>query len=167
MSTSPPAQSTRREKNKTQRQETTLISRPAQHQLNFVRTSKFFSFYLELYIDKFKNLIWTSKLKFSFHGVYTGFLSQYNWRWWYYKIFTFLSIDMEILTPWSSQIHPEVQPKCVQATEGCWNIHISMWETIFFNPLVRVDWYKYSPKWNRACHVWRVTFFLNSPTKTK
>jgi hypothetical protein len=23
---------------------------------------------------------------------------------------------------------------------------------------------KYSPKWNRACHVWRVTFFLNSPT---
>jgi hypothetical protein len=72
-----------------------------------------------LYIDKFKNLIRTSKFKFSFHGVYTGFLGQYNWQWWYYKLFTFLSVDMEILTPWSSQVHPEVQPKCVQATEGC------------------------------------------------
>jgi hypothetical protein len=37
----------------------------------------------------------------------------------YYKLFTFLSVDMEILTPGSSQVHPEVQPKCVQATEGC------------------------------------------------
>ena len=24
---------------------------------------------------------------------------------------------MEILTPWSSQVHPEAQPKCVQATD--------------------------------------------------
>ena len=32
------------------------------------------------------------------------------------------------------------------------------------SPKWRVDWNKYSPKWNRACHVWRVTFFLNSPT---
>jgi hypothetical protein len=26
---------------------------------------------------------------------------------------------IEQLTPWSSQVHPEAQPKCVQATEGC------------------------------------------------
>jgi hypothetical protein len=31
----------------------------------------------------------------------------------------FLSVDMEILTPYSSHVHPEVQPKDVQATEGC------------------------------------------------
>ena len=43
---------------------------------------------------------------------------------------------------------------------------VAVWETIFFKhlPKWRVDWNKYSPKWNRACHVWRVTFFLNSPT---
>jgi hypothetical protein len=40
---------------------------------------------------------------------------------------------------------------------------------IFFkhSPKWRVDWNKYLPKWNRARHVWRVTFFLNSPTNTK
>ena len=37
----------------------------------------------------------------------------------YYKLFTFLSVDIEILTPWSSQVHPEAQRKGVQATEGC------------------------------------------------
>ena len=37
----------------------------------------------------------------------------------FYKLFTFLSVDMEILTPWTSQVHPEAQPKGVQATEGC------------------------------------------------
>jgi hypothetical protein len=41
-----------------------------------------------------------------------------------YKLFTFLTVDMEILTPWSCQVHPEVQPKGVQATEGCYNLHI-------------------------------------------
>ena len=41
----------------------------------------------------------------------------------------------------------------------------AVWETIFFkhSPKWRVDWNKYSPKGNRARHVWRVTFFLNSP----
>ena len=36
------------------------------------KTSNFFSFYLELdvYTNKFKNLIWTSKLKFSFRGLF-------------------------------------------------------------------------------------------------
>jgi hypothetical protein len=37
----------------------------------------------------------------------------------YYKLSAFLSVDMEILSPWSSQVHPEAQPKGVQATEGC------------------------------------------------
>ena len=37
----------------------------------------------------------------------------------YYKLFTFLSVDMENLTPWSSQVHPEAQPKGVQANKGC------------------------------------------------
>ena len=43
----------------------------SQDQKNFVWTSKFFSFYLELlvYINKFKNLIQTSKFKFSFRGL--------------------------------------------------------------------------------------------------
>jgi hypothetical protein len=43
---------------------------------------------------------------------------------------------------------------------------ITVWETIFFkhSPKWRVDWNKYLPKWNRVCHVWRRTFFLNSPT---
>ena len=31
----------------------------------------------------------------------------------------FLSVDMEISSPWSNQVHPEAQPKGVQATEGC------------------------------------------------
>jgi hypothetical protein len=35
-------------------------------QSNFVWTSKFFSFYLELYKNKLKNLIQTSKFKYSF-----------------------------------------------------------------------------------------------------
>jgi hypothetical protein len=45
----------------------------------------------------------------------------------------------------------------------------TVWETIFFknSPKWRVDWNKYSPKWNRARHVWRVTFFLNLPRNTK
>ena len=42
----------------------------------------------------------------------------------YYKLFTFLSVDMEILTPWSSQVHLEVQPKYVQGTEGYSILHI-------------------------------------------
>ena len=36
----------------------------------FVWTNKFFSFYLELYKTKFKNLIWTNKFKFSFLGLF-------------------------------------------------------------------------------------------------
>jgi hypothetical protein len=36
-----------------------------------------------------------------------------------YKLFTFLSVDMEILTPWNSQVHNEKQPKGVHATEEC------------------------------------------------
>ena len=31
---------------------------------------------------------------------------------------------MEILTPWSSQVHPEAQSNGVQATEGGLNLHI-------------------------------------------
>jgi hypothetical protein len=42
----------------------------------------------------------------------------------YYKVFMFLSVDMEIVAPWSSQVHPEAQPNDVQATEGCYNLHI-------------------------------------------
>jgi hypothetical protein len=41
----------------------------SQDQKNFVWTSKFFSFYLELYINKLRNLIQTSKFKFSFRGL--------------------------------------------------------------------------------------------------
>ena len=43
------------------------------------------------------------------------------------------------------------------------------WEPLVFKhlPKWRVDWNKYSPKWNTARHVWRVTFLLNSPTNTK
>ena len=37
----------------------------------------------------------------------------------YYKLFMFISVDMEILTPRSGQVYPEAQPKGVQATEGC------------------------------------------------
>jgi hypothetical protein len=37
----------------------------------------------------------------------------------HYKLFTFLSLDMAILTPWSSQVHPDAQPQGVQSTEGC------------------------------------------------
>ena len=39
---------------------------PAHDQLNFVQTSKFFSFYLKVYKSNLKNLIRTSKFKFSF-----------------------------------------------------------------------------------------------------
>ena len=42
---------------------------PAQDQKIFVRTRSFFSFYLELYKNQFKNLIRTSKLKCSFQGL--------------------------------------------------------------------------------------------------
>jgi hypothetical protein len=45
------------------------FSPPAQDQNFFFRTSKYFSFYLELYKNKFKNLILTSKFKFSFRGL--------------------------------------------------------------------------------------------------
>jgi hypothetical protein len=41
---------------------------PAQDQVNFVRTSTFFSIYLDIY-NKFKNLIRTCKFKFSFIGL--------------------------------------------------------------------------------------------------
>jgi len=40
-----------------------------QDQYYFVQTSKFFSFYLEMHKNKFKNLIRTSKFKFSFQGL--------------------------------------------------------------------------------------------------
>ena len=42
---------------------------PAQDQQNFLWTSKFFSSYLELYENKLKNLIRTSKFKFLFRGL--------------------------------------------------------------------------------------------------
>ena len=35
------------------------------------------------------------------------------------KIYTFLFVDIYILTSWSSQVHPEPQSKCVQAIAGC------------------------------------------------
>jgi hypothetical protein len=41
---------------------------PVQDQQNFVRFSKFFSSFLELSKNEFKNLIWTSKFTFSFRG---------------------------------------------------------------------------------------------------
>jgi len=44
-------------------------SPPAQDQQNFVRTSKFVSFYLELYKNKFKNLIQT-RFIFSFRELH-------------------------------------------------------------------------------------------------
>jgi hypothetical protein len=50
---------------------------PVQHQLNFVRTSKSFNCYLELYKNKFKNLTRTSKFKFSFEGL-TLYLQTVN-----------------------------------------------------------------------------------------
>jgi hypothetical protein len=40
-----------------------------QNEYNFIQTSKFFSFYLDIYKNKFKNLIHTSKFKFSFQGL--------------------------------------------------------------------------------------------------
>ena len=56
-----------------------------QDQQNCVRTSKFYSFYLELYKNKFKNLIRTSKFKFLFQGLQltdlfsdTGFLFYFE-----------------------------------------------------------------------------------------
>ena len=59
------------------------------------------------------SLSWDEKQLFVFADIEEIFDRHY------YKLFTFLSVDMEILTPWSSQVHPEVQPKGVQATEGC------------------------------------------------
>ena len=53
------------------------FSPPAQDQKKFVRTSKYFNFYLELYKNKFKNLILTSKFKFSFRGL--GIEDQFKW----------------------------------------------------------------------------------------
>jgi len=32
----------------------------------------------------------------------------------HYKLVTFLSVDMEILTPWGSQVQPDAQPKEVK-----------------------------------------------------
>ena len=60
---------------------------------------------------------WNKKITFPFKFIFShyGFGSSCK----YYKLFTFLSIDTEILTPWSSQVHPEAKPEDVQATEGC------------------------------------------------
>ena len=55
---------------------------PAQSPYNFVWTSKFFSFYLELYKNKFKNLIRTSTciFKCSFLGLFNveSFMNEYD-----------------------------------------------------------------------------------------
>jgi hypothetical protein len=56
-------------------------------------------------------------LSFSFAIIYIMISWTCSMR--EYKLFTFLSVDMEILTPWRSQVHPEAQPKGVQATQGC------------------------------------------------
>jgi len=42
---------------------------PDKDEENFVWTSKFLSFYLDICKNKFKNLIWTGKFKFSFQGL--------------------------------------------------------------------------------------------------
>jgi hypothetical protein len=42
---------------------------PDQDQSNIVWTSKFFSFYLDIYKNELKNLIRTSKFKFSLRGL--------------------------------------------------------------------------------------------------
>jgi len=65
---------------------------PAQDQQNFVWTSRLFSFYLELYKNKFKNLNRTSKFKFSFHGLYctktsTGSFKKLALNVWYQENF--------------------------------------------------------------------------------
>jgi hypothetical protein len=33
------------------------------------------------------------------------------------KLFTFLSVDMEILTPWSSQVHPEAKYRLLKGVK--------------------------------------------------
>jgi hypothetical protein len=45
-------------------------------------------------------------LKFEKDTVFQSF----NYKRTYYKLSTFLSVDIEILTPWSSQVHHEAQP---------------------------------------------------------
>ena len=54
----------------------------AQDQQNFVRVGKFFSFYLELYKNKFKNLIRNSKFKLNFfRGLYQFETNDEPHRW--------------------------------------------------------------------------------------
>jgi hypothetical protein len=60
--------------------------------------------------------------------------------------------------------HKDIIPYDFYPIRGSWSVYevqMSVLETIFFkhSPKWWVDWNKYSPKWNRARHVWRVTFF--------
>jgi hypothetical protein len=72
-----------------------------QDQLNFVWTSKFFSFYLELpvYKNKFKNLVRTSNFKFLFRGLmaYTknkGWKSKYA-LWYFNQTYMYKKIQVK------------------------------------------------------------------------
>jgi hypothetical protein len=53
---------------------------PAQDQQNFVWTSKFVSFYLKLYKNKFKNFIRTSKFTFTFQELIQSYCSIANYH---------------------------------------------------------------------------------------
>ena len=78
------------------------------------------------------------------------------------RLFTFISVDtgMEILTPWSSQVHLEAQPKGIQAIEGCYNLHIDQSWTFYevnmlymdllglYWPKIYVMYYSCHWKWN-------------------
>jgi hypothetical protein len=48
----------------------------------------------------------------------------------YYKLFTFQSVYLEILTPWSSQVHPEAQSKGVQARYSSSIDFILQWHSL-------------------------------------
>ena len=50
-----------------------LVLQPKTSKISFGPVN-FFTFYLELYKNKFKNLIWTNKFKFSFGGLVLYFL---------------------------------------------------------------------------------------------
>jgi hypothetical protein len=75
-----------------------------EHRSSQPKTSKtllapvnFSSFNLELYKNKFKNFIWTSKFKFSFRGLIYWKLKM---LWWTLALFTWWIVTQSVLDIW-------------------------------------------------------------------
>jgi hypothetical protein len=71
------------------------------------------------------------------------------------------SFDIRVISSFDTRVISSFDTRVISSFDT------TVWETNFFrhSPKWRVDWNYYSPRWKRACHVWRVKFYFKLANK--